>query len=170
MDAQGEHRTQRYLTAFIVSFGVWLALVDTLNWQELLMGGVLSAIVAALGWRYFSQVGFSRLSVKKVIYLIAYIPVFFWAMIKANFDVAYRVIHPRMPINPGVVLIKTDLKSDSGKLALANSITLTPGTLTMDVKGNNMLIHWINVKTTDTKEATEIIGGRFERFLKVIFS
>ena len=170
MDAQGEHRTQRYLTAFIVSFGVWLALVGTLNWQELLMGGVLSAIVAALGWRYFSQVGFSRLSIKKVVYLIAYIPVFFWAMIKANFDVAYRVIHPRMPINPGVVLIKTDLKSDSGKLALANSITLTPGTLTMDVKGNNMLIHWINVKTTDTKEATELISKRFEKYLKVIFS
>ncbi len=170
MDAQGEHRTQRYLTAFIVSFGVWLALVGTLNWQELLMGGVLSAIVAALGWRYFSQVGFSRLSIKKVVYLIAYIPVFFWAMIKANFDVAYRVIHPRMPINPGIVLIKTDLKSDSGKLALANSITLTPGTLTMDVKGNNMLIHWINVKSTDTDEATKIISKRFERFLKVIFS
>jgi len=91
-------------------------------------------------------------------------------MIKANFDVAYRVIHPRMPINPGIVLIKTDLKSDSGKLALANSITLTPGTLTMDVKGENLLIHWINVKTTDTDEATKIIGKRFERFLKVIFS
>lgn len=134
MDAQGEHRTQRYLTAFVVSFGVWLALVCTLNWQELLMGGVLSAIVAAFGWRYFSQVGFSHLSLKKLIYLIAYIPVFFWAMIKANFDVAYRVLHPRMPINPGIVLIKTDLKSDTGKLALANSITLTPGTLTMDVK------------------------------------
>lgn len=170
MNAQGEHRTQRYLTAFVVSYGVWLALVGTLNWQELLIGGVISAIVAALGWRYFSQVGFSRLSVKKLVYLILYIPVFFWAMIKANFDVAYRVIHPRMPINPGIVLIKTDLKSDSGKLALANSITLTPGTLTMDVEGDSMLIHWINVKSKDTKRATEIISKRFERFLKVIFS
>jgi multicomponent Na+:H+ antiporter subunit E len=53
---------------------------------------------------------------------------------------------------------------------LANSITLTPGTLTMDVKGDNLLVHWINVKSTDTKEATSIIGKRFERFLKVIFS
>jgi multicomponent Na+:H+ antiporter subunit E len=155
---------------FVVSYGVWLALVGTLNWQELLMGGVLSAIVAAFGWRYFSQVGFSHLSLKKLLYLIAYIPVFFWAMIKANFDVAYRVIHPRMPISPGIVVIKTDLKSDSGKLALANSITLTPGTLTMDVEGDNMLIHWINVKSTDTDEATRIISKRFERFLKVIFS
>jgi multicomponent Na+:H+ antiporter subunit E len=158
------------LTAFVVSFVVWLALVGTLNWQELLMGGVLSAIVAAFGWRYFSQVGFSRLTPKKIVYLIAYIPVFFWEMIKANLDVAYRVIHPRMPINPGIVLIKTELKSDSGKLALANSITLTPGTLTMDIEGDSVLVHWINVKCTDTKGATNIIGERFERFLKVIFS
>jgi multicomponent Na+:H+ antiporter subunit E len=170
LEKHGEHRIARYLAAFLVSFAVWLALVGTMNWQEFLMGGVLSAIAAAFGWRYFSQAGFSHLSVKKLLYLIAYIPVFFWAMIKANFDVAYRVIHPRMPINPGIVLIKTDLKSDSGKLALANSITLTPGTLTMDVKGENLLIHWINVKTTDTDEATRIIGKRFERFLKVIFS
>ena len=170
MDAQSEHRIQRYLTAFVVSFGVWLALVGTLNWQELLMGGVLSAIVAAFGWRYFSQVGFSRLTPKKFLYFIVYIPVFFWEMIKANFDVAYRVLHPRMPINPGVVLIKTDLKSDSGKLALANSITLTPGTLTMDVEGDGMLIHWINVKSTDTEEATRMISEKFERYLKVIFS
>ena len=134
------------------------------------MGGVLSAIVAAFGWRYFSQVGFSRLTPKKFLYFIVYIPVFFWEMIKANFDVAYRVLHPRMPINPGVVLIKTDLKSDSGKLALANSITLTPGTLTMDVEGDGMLIHWINVKSTDTEEATRMISEKFERYLKVIFS
>jgi len=90
-------------------------------------------------------------------------------MIKANFDVAYRVLHPRMPIKPGIVLIKTKLASDSGKLALANSITLTPGTLTMDVRGDNLLIHWINVKSEDTEEATEIIGGRFERFLRRVF-
>lgn len=170
MNAKGEHIIQRYLAVFVVSYGIWLALVGTLHWQELLMGGVFSAIVAAFGWRYFSQVGFSNISLKKLIYFLLYIPVFFWAMIKANFDVAYRVIHPRMPINPGVVMINTDLKSDSGKLALANSITLTPGTLTMDVEGDKLLIHWINVKTSDTKEATKIIGNRFERFLKVIFS
>ena len=170
MNGQDEHRIGRYLTAFIISFGVWLAIVETLNWEEVIAGIVIAALVAGLGWRQFSQVGLSALTPKKVFFFILYIPVFFWEMIKANFDVAYRVIHPRMPINPGVVLIKTDLMSDSGKLALANSITLTPGTLTMDVKGNNMLIHWINVKATDTEEATEIISKRFERFLKVIFS
>ncbi len=160
----------RYLVTFFVLFGVWLALTGTFNWEELVMGAVLAAIGAGLGWRAFSRVGFSHLSVRKIAYLLAYIPVFFWEMIKANFDVAYRVIHPRMPIKPGIVMINTDLTSDTGKMALANSITLTPGTLTMDIRGGNLLIHWINVKDAETEGATKLIGSKFERFLRVIFS
>lgn len=158
----------RYLVSFLALFGVWLALVGTFNWEELLVGAALAAVAAAFGYRYMIPAGI-KFSPRKLVYLIAYIPVFFWEMIKANFDVAYRVLHPRMPIKPGIVLIKTKLGSDSGKLALANSITLTPGTLTMDVRGDSLLIHWINVKTEKTEEATEIIGGRFERFLRRIF-
>ena len=54
-------------------------------------------------------------------------------MIKANIDVAYRVLHPARPIKPGIVRIRTSLKNPVGKLALANSITLTPGTMTMQI-------------------------------------
>ena len=145
-------------------------MINTLNWQEVLTGSVLSALVAAFGHTYFTQQGLRHFSLKKLLYFIIYIPIFFWEVLKANLDVAYRVLHPKMPIKPGIVLIKTGLKSDTAKLTLANSITLTPGTLTMDVRGDNLLIHWINVKSTDTEEATNMIGRRFERFLKVIFS
>ncbi len=169
MSNKGGRYISRYCLSFFALFGIWLALVATFNWEELLVGAVLSAVTAVLGYRYMIPVGVN-FSPRKLAYLIAYIPVFFWEMIKANFDVAYRVLHPRMPIKPGIVLIKTKLSSDSGKLALANSITLTPGTLTMDVRGDNLLIHWINVKSEKTEEATETIGGRFERFLRRVFS
>ena len=159
----------RYLVTFFVLFGVWLAIVETLNWEEVITGLAVAALAAGFGWRRFSQVGLSALSPTKLLFLILYIPVFFWEMIKANFDVAYRVIHPRMPIKPGIVMINTDLTSDTGKLALANSITLTPGTLTMDIRGGNLLIHWINVKDAETEGATKLIGAKFERFLRVIF-
>ena len=88
----------------------------------------------------------------------------------ANIDVAYRVIHPKMPINPGIVVIKTVLKQDIAKMILANSITLTPGTFTLDIIDDILLIHWINVKTKDVDEATRMIGERFERYLKIIFA
>jgi len=67
------------------------------------------------------------------------------------------------------VVIKTSLKSDIGKLILANSITLTPGTFTLDIIGDELLIHWINVKSEDIDEATIMIGQRFEKYLRVIF-
>ncbi|MFH1063737.1 MAG: Na+/H+ antiporter subunit E [Candidatus Woesearchaeota archaeon] len=84
------------------------------------------------------------------LYLVVYLfgPFLFY-MAKANIDVAYRVITGR--INPGIVKIKTGLVTDIGITMLANSITLTPGTLTVDIdpKTNDLYIHWINVKRDD---------------------
>ena len=106
----------------------------------------------------------------RIFWFLVYIPVFFYYVIVANIDVAYRVLHPKMPINPGIVKIKTNLKTDSGITALANSITLTPGTLTIDLTEDGFLyIHWINVKSTDIEEATKHIGQRFEYFIAKIF-
>ena len=106
---------------------------------------------------------------KKIIFICIYIVVLFKEIIIANFDVAYRVVHPKIPIKPGIIIIKTGLKQDLAKLILANSITLTPGTFTLDIEDDRILIHWINVKTEDTDEATRIIGERFEKYLKIIF-
>ena len=100
---------------------------------------------------------------------IFYLGVLLIEIVKANIDVAYRVLHPKMPIKPGIVTIRTNLKQDIAKLILANSITLTPGTFTLDIIGDKLLIHWINVKAEDMEEATRIIAGKFERHLKVIF-
>jgi len=101
---------------------------------------------------------------------VCYIPVLFYYMLLANLDVVYRVIHPKMPIRPGIVRVKTTLKSESAKAALANSITLTPGTLSVDItEDNHLYIHWINVKSTEEEEATKRIVLRFENILKKIF-
>jgi len=67
------------------------------------------------------------------------------------------------------VVIKTRLTSDIAKMILANSITLTPGTFTLDVVGDRLLIHWINVQTDDIDEASRLIGEKFERYLRVVF-
>ena len=158
----------RYVATAGVLFCLWLLLTSTTNIQEVLAGVVLALLVAALGYKGFTRRGLGIFSPRRLGALLIYLPVFFWAMIKANFDVAYRVVHPRMPIRPGIVAIKTELKTDIGKLFLANSITLTPGTLTMDVRGEYLFIHWINVKDEDVQKASELIAGRFEKYLKVI--
>ena len=67
-------------------------------------------------------------------FVFVYIPVFLYKLVLANFDMAYRVLSPKLPINPRIVKVPTSLKSDFLKLVLANSITLTPGTLSLDVE------------------------------------
>jgi multicomponent Na+:H+ antiporter subunit E len=89
----------------------------------------------------------------------------------ANIDVAYRVLHPALPIKPGIVKVKTSLKTDTALTFLANSITLTPGTMSVDIDTDNgfLYVHWINVKDKDVEAATKIIVERFENILAKIF-
>jgi multicomponent Na+:H+ antiporter subunit E len=158
-----------FIWLLVATFVLWLALSSKLNLSELICGGVVCLIISLFEAHIYSKLGLPPLSIKMALFFLVYIIVLFWEIIKANFDVAYRVIHPKMPIKPGIVVIKTHLKSDIAKMILANSITLTPGTFTLDVIGDELLIHWINVKTEDIDEATNMIGHRFEKYLRVMF-
>ena len=90
-------------------------------------------------------------------------------MLKSNLDVAYRVFHPEIPIRPGIVKVKTTLKSEVARTFLANSITLTPGTLTVDCIEDNLYVHWINIVSEDPEVETRLIVDKFEKYLKKIF-
>ncbi len=90
--------------------------------------------------------------VKRILMFFVFLLIFFKEMILANIDVAFRVLHPKMPIKPGIVEVKPGMKSDMGKMILANSITLTPGTLSMDYIDDSLFIHWISVED-DPEEA-----------------
>jgi len=138
--------------------------------QMFTAGIIASVIVALLFHEILPKEHRVFTSPIRIFWLLVYLPVFFYYMIKANFDVVYRALHPKMPIRPGIVKIRTNLKTDSGITALANSITLTPGTLTVDLTDDGFLyIHWINVKSDDVEQATEHIARRFEWFLEKIF-
>ncbi|MCD6558717.1 Na+/H+ antiporter subunit E [Palaeococcus sp. (in: euryarchaeotes)] len=162
-------KISRYLYTVIVLFVIWIFLTSSLDIQELEIGLVFSLVVGALTYSVFTESGLANFHPKRIIYGIAYIPYFLWAMLMANLDVAYRVLHPKRPINPGIVECETVLTNDVGKLVLANSITLTPGTITLDVRDGKYYIHWIDVKDASIEGASENITKPFEKFLKVIF-
>jgi len=182
MAAQGKASTlSRYTATAIALFCLWTLLTSTIfdeflagagppgaGVQEIVAGAILSLVLALWGYRYLTVRGLSIYAPRRILYAAVYVPVFLYECVKANVDVAYRVIHPKMPIKPGIVAIRTTLTSDVAKLLLANSITLTPGTLTVDVTDEYLFIHWINVQSTDVEEASRLIGGRFEKYLKVI--
>jgi multicomponent Na+:H+ antiporter subunit E len=165
----------RRLIYFVLAFVIWLLLTwpfadGKIDIQVVIAGLIASIIVAVLFYEVLPKEHRVFISPVRIFWLLVYVPVFFYYVIKANLDVVYRALHPKMPIKPGIVKIKTILKTESGITALANSITLTPGTLTVDLTDDGFLyIHWINVKSDDVEQATEFIARRFEWFLKRIF-
>ncbi len=156
---------------FIIAFFVWCLLNWVPDWQHILVGLFVCALVAYLTGDMFVQRPHLFKHVERYLWFLYYIPFFLWEMFKANIDVAYRVSHPKLPIKPGIVKVKTTLKSDTGLTFLANSITLTPGTLTVDVDREKgfLYVHWINVRHKDIEGATERIVKRFEKILTRIF-
>lgn len=154
----------------IISFLCWMVLTWTLYLPSLLVGLVVSMFIALWFGDVFVERAGNFFQIKRLAYLLYYIPVFTYYCLLANFDVAYRVLHPALPIEPGIVKVKITLTNTTAKVALANSITLTPGTLSVEMTDDGYLyVHWIKVRTTDVEEATEMIIRKFEKILKEIF-
>jgi multicomponent Na+:H+ antiporter subunit E len=142
------------------------------SYEEIIFGIILSVIVGAITRKIFVKNNFRMLNpVRWFTFLVYVVGPFFVGMAKANVDVAYRVITGK--INPGIVKISPNLKTDLGITMLANSITLTPGTLSVDIDEdkNDLYIHWINVK----KEALQkkpidykFVCGKFPKWIRRI--
>ena len=158
----------------------WLiCLVATfLLWMLFLFSGELAVVGAGLFLAIVLSTFFGDIfpdNLQKVLnpgrwfWFAVYLPFFLWQVVKANVDVMLRVIPPKMPIRPGIVKVRTTLTSEMAKTFLANSITLTPGTLTIDIDGQDFYVHWINIDTEDAEKRTAEICGRFEPLLRRIF-
>ncbi|NJE05065.1 cation:proton antiporter [Thermococcus sp. M36] len=159
-----------FIAVFIWSYVLWLVLTAGsrgLLWssQELVAGVIFSAIIAFATRDVIGEKASRFLNPVKWAGFIAYTPVLFWGMVKANLDVAYRVITGR--IKPGIVRVPVDLENDAQYTILSNSITLTPGTLTVDAcpEEKALYVHWINVTDKEPK-SSEVIAGSFEKWAR----
>ena len=160
----------RFLYSWLLFFLVWLAFTSTFQLPEVLTGLAVSLILAALSYETFTGWGFKGIKLKNIWWWIIYVINFLWLMVKANLNVARIVLTPSLPINPGIVEFETKLTNEYAKMVLANSITLTPGTFTVDIVGNKYYIHWLDVTVTDPDEVYKEIAEPFERILLKIFN
>jgi multicomponent Na+:H+ antiporter subunit E len=139
-------RTTRYiffrklLLAFIL-FIFWVILTASLARASLLLGAICSALTAAISLLVLAR----TLDPDITLPVLARFPVFavrlIWEIIKANIDVAKIIINPKLPIDPRVTEYRTFLKGDLPKTVFADSITLTPGTVTLEIKDDIFYVH-----------------------------
>ena len=129
-----------FITALLLVF--WLLISASFDWQHILAGLVISVILTY----YWGEMVFlpgkkTSISWKQVAGFIQYTICLVIDVIKANFHVAYLVLHPRLPISPGFVITGIDLKKELSKTYYLNSITLTPGTITVKCQDDRLVVH-----------------------------
>ena len=162
------------ISTFLLCFGFWILLTWSFKTQELAVGAVVSLAAALFASRFLiHEKAFWLFNPAKFGALFAYVFVFLGELIKANVDMAKRCYGGCTKVNPGIVKVPSELTKDYGEAMLANSITLTPGTITMEVTEENeqtyYYVHWIDVAAESGEAAGEKIKGTLEKGIRRIF-
>lgn len=155
----------QFLTLFGVAYGFYLLLAGSVATYELVTGAISAGVVAVALWRISLTSSIHPLrTIKQLGRLGLYLPYLLWEIAKGSFHVAYVVIHPDLPIDPKVVEFDAAVWSSMSVTTYANSITLTPGTLTVDVSQRRFTVHAL---TTTTHE--DLLDGALERAVRFVF-
>lgn len=130
---------------FLLFFAVWMILNGKVTLEICLFGLGISAVLFAFICRYMDY------SIRKERLLFRLIPLFlqyFWVLVKeivkANVAILKLIVSPELQPEPAIVYFDTDLKTGLAKVLLANSITLTPGTITVSVEDNRFCVHCLD--------------------------
>jgi len=131
---------KRYFYWTVLLFILWLILSNHTQIQDILVGIIVSMSVAFMYVNMFKQ---KNVELIKPVWLFVYLYVLLKNLVISNLQLSKIILSKKIEISPAIIKVETSLKSDWKKLMLANSITLTPGTLTLDIKENSLFIHTI---------------------------
>jgi len=159
----------RFFLTFFSLFVGWMLFTWSLDPGSLLAGIIVSMLTALLTFRFFideDEVA-RRAHLPRPDMFVLFLLVLVFKMYVASFQVLWQIIRGR--INPGVVHFRTHLKTDIARVVLSSSITLTPGTVTLDLDDDHLVVHWLDARTTHSRYAGNLIKGTFEKLLKRVW-
>jgi len=161
----------KFLWIVVILYALWILYTSSVALSELFTGLVVAIVLAVIVYRIVPFESFPNHFARRFFRFWVYLPVLLYRMLLANVDVAKRVLNPKLPLNPGFVKVRTALQGKVSRLVLSNSITLTPGTLTLDVdeKEGTLLVHAIDVEDGQREKLEKKIAGSFEPLVKEVF-
>jgi multicomponent Na+:H+ antiporter subunit E len=149
-------RFQNFIGTLMILFAFWILLSGRFDLFHLTLGAICCALVALL----FHDLLFANVRVGDMRVVaarfIGYIPWLIRQIVTANLHVAALALRPKMPISPQVICYRTKLETDISCVTLANSITLTPGTITMDIQDGVYYVHALSRRVADDLNAGEM--------------
>ena len=161
--SQGLSNNLRRLAVFGILFGFWLLLSGHYDLFHLSLGLICSLLVAFVSADLLIENISGSQRIRKTRRFLQYVPWLIYQIVLANLHVAYLIVNPKA-IDPQIVRFKTKLKSEFSMVTLGNSITLTPGTITMDIVDGEFFVHALSKKVAD-----DLLGGEMERRIAPVF-
>ena len=131
------------LFIFVLMMGFWLLMATSVHWQHILVGTIFSLILVLFWSHLIISEKQTQFTVKQVYLLARYFIKLIFEVISANIAVAMIVLNPKMNISPGIIIMRCELKRTLLRVLFVNSITLTPGTVTLDLEDNLLIVHAI---------------------------
>jgi len=170
--AHGRNRLFSIILQFVLLFAFWLLLSGRFQAKYIIIGAIAAALVTFLTNDLFYAVlqRGERLGIRirqillQMWRFLLYIPWLLQQIILANAQVAYLVLHPRMPIEPVLLLFRTRMRKGIAQVTLGNSITLTPGTITASLEDGNYIIH-----TLKPPLASGLVEGRLQNKIARVY-
>lgn len=155
----------KYIITFFILFLNWVIWSGMFDAFHLSLGVISCLLVIYMSHDIlFTREKFTSKHLIEVIRFIKYIPWLLYQIVLSNIHVASLVLNPKMPIDPQLIRFKAKLKKNISVVTFANSITLTPGTITADIKGEEFYVHCISKKVAD-----DLLTGEMENKVAYIF-
>lgn len=139
-----------FLLTAIIMFVFWILLSGKFSFILLMSGIISSLLVSYLSHDLLIGKSDITLGIIRIIRFVKYLPWLLWQITLSNIDLVYRTLHPKMPIDPRIISFKNEYKTETGMVTLANSITLTPGTVTIEVNKDEFIVHAIAKKPAES--------------------
>jgi multicomponent Na+:H+ antiporter subunit E len=147
----------RTISLNILLFAIWLLWSG--HYTSLILSfGVLSCLLTVYLCQRMGIVDLEGHPIHLLGGFLAYIPWLAWALVRANIDIARRILTPSLPISPRLIRVKASQKTHLGQVIYANSITLTPGTVSVDVEEGCIEVHALTQAA-----AEDLLGGEMDR-------
>ena len=158
-----------FLTALFL-YLVWLLFTSSLETYSLIFGAIGSVIIAGITYPIF--IAYHQANPKYIFpnlfHMTLYIFILIYFLYTSSAIMLKAVFTGK--VSPRIVHFRTRLKSDIARMVLANSITITPGTITLDLNDDHLTVHWLFCDTSHAKAAGEQVKGRMERFIGNIWA
>lgn len=142
---------------FLLLFAFWIILNGRWTTEVALVGAVVSGLIYLLAWKFMDYSPRKEWAVaKRLPRVLQYLAFLVGEVFKSAWQVIQFIWSPKVEVQPVVNSFHTSLRTDAGKVVLANSITITPGTITVDIRGDQLLVHCLDESLDSGLEGSDM--------------